>query len=179
MNNSKTKSLAYAAILLALCIVSQFLKNLSVYITGPIINTCLILCVMTAGIGYALAISVITPVTSFVITGSPIMSAIPLIIPCVMVGNIILVLCVFFLHKCFGKKLGFPVSMLVGVVLKALFMGLVIALWVIPAFIPEKMAAKTSVFQTTFSVTQLITGLIGAVLAYIIFIPISKTIKNQ
>ncbi|MCQ2483650.1 MAG: ECF transporter S component, partial [Clostridia bacterium] len=95
MSRNKSKSLAYAAILLAICIVSQFLKNTSVYITGPIINACLLLCVLTAGIKYAVALSVITPITSFIITGSPIMAAIPMIIPCVIVGNIIYVICFF------------------------------------------------------------------------------------
>ncbi len=34
----KTKQITLTAIMLAICIVSQFLKNLSVYITGPIIK---------------------------------------------------------------------------------------------------------------------------------------------
>ena len=39
----KTRQITVTAILLAICIVSQFFKNLSVYITGPIINAALIL----------------------------------------------------------------------------------------------------------------------------------------
>ena len=35
--NDKTKKITTAAALLAICIVSQFFKNFSVYITGPII----------------------------------------------------------------------------------------------------------------------------------------------
>ena len=40
-----TKQITTTAILLARCIASQFLRNVSVYMTGPIINACLILAV--------------------------------------------------------------------------------------------------------------------------------------
>ena len=42
----KTKQITVAAIMLAICLVSQFFKNLSVYITGPVINAALILTVL-------------------------------------------------------------------------------------------------------------------------------------
>ena len=38
----KTKQITVTAIMLAICIISQFFKNLSVYITGPVINAALI-----------------------------------------------------------------------------------------------------------------------------------------
>lgn len=179
MKKINTKALAQAAILLAICILSQFLKNLSVYITGPIINTCLIICALTAGLSWAIILSVITPVTSFIITGSPIMSAIPLIIPCVMVGNAILVICVALLKSKPNSKIGEPLSMVIGSILKAVFMGAVIAMLIIPMMIPEKMAPMMGTLQTTFSVTQLITALTGSVFAYIIMIPLKKVLKNE
>ena len=178
MKKFNTKALAWAAILLAICIVSQFFKNLSVYITGPIINACIIICALTAGLGWAVLLSVVTPVTSFIITGSPIMSAIPLIIPCVMAGNAILAVCVALLKDKLGSKWGEVLSMIAGSVLKAIFMGIVISLIIIPAMLPEKMAPMMKVFQTTFSLTQLITALIGSALAYVIMIPLGKIIKN-
>lgn len=174
MSKINTKAIAWTALLLAICIISQFFKNLSVYITGPIINTCLIICVMTAGLGYSIILCVITPITSFLITGSPIMSAIPLIIPCVMVGNILLVFFVWLLKDKMKGIIAFPISMIAGSVAKAVFMGVVIASIIIPMMLPEKMVPKMAVFQTTFSITQLITSLIGSVLAYIIMIPLKK-----
>ena len=175
----KVRSLAYAAILLAICIVSQFFKNFSVYITGPIINACLILCAMSAGVGYSILLCIITPITSFLITNSPIIAAIPAIMPCIMVGNAILVLCVALLRKKPNAKIGFPLSMGIGSVFKGIFMGGVISYLLIPMLLPEAMAPKMAVFQTTFSVTQLITSLMGSVLAWILWIPISKTIKEE
>lgn len=179
MKKFNTKALTQAAILLAICIVSQFFKNLSVYITGPVINACLIICALTAGTGWAVLLSIVTPVTSFIITGSPIMSAIPLIIPCVMVGNAILVICIGLIKGKPGSRWVQPLSMLIGSVGKAVFMGIVISLIIIPTLLPQDKAPMMKVFQTTFSITQLITALIGSVLAYVIMIPLKKALRNE
>ena len=56
------------------------------------------------GIPCGIILSVITPVTSFFITGSPIIGAIPAIMPCIMAGNAILVLGVGLVtKKCKGN----------------------------------------------------------------------------
>lgn len=178
MKKINTKALVQTAVLLAICIVSQFFKNFSVYVTGPIINACLAIAVMTAGLGYALALSIITPVTSFIITGSPIMAAIPAIIPAVMVGNAVYVIFIALLGKK-RFKLAFPVSMAVGTVGKALFMGAVISYFLVPMLLPEKMQPMMPTVQATFSVTQFITAAIGSVYAYIINFALKKTAKNQ
>ena len=128
----KTKQITVTAIMLAICLVSQFFKNLSVYITGPIINAALILTVLYAGMACGIILSIITPVTSFFITGSPVMAAIPAMFPCIMIGNIILVVCVGLLRKKCGKAAGFPVSIAIGAILKAVFMGIAIALIILP-----------------------------------------------
>lgn len=173
-----TKQITTTAALLAICIVSQFFKNASVYITGPVVNACLILAVLSAGVTCGIILSVITPVTAFFISGSPIMSAIPAIIPCVMVGNIILVLSVGMISKKIKGNGGLVAGMAAGSVLKALFMGIVIAWLLIPSLIPAAMEAKMAVFQTTFSITQLITALIGSVYAFIIWIPLKKVMAK-
>lgn len=140
----KTRQITVTAILLAICIVSQFFKNLNVYITGPIINAALILTTVYAGLACGIILSVITPITSFFITGSPIMAAIPAMFPCIMIGNIILVLAVALLRSKFGKKAGLPVSIVIGAVLKALFMGILISLIILPNMLPGKNAANVT-----------------------------------
>lgn len=173
-----TKQITTTAVLLAICIVSQFFKNLSVYITGPIINACLILAVLSVGMICGIILAVITPVTAFFISGSPIMAAIPAIIPCVMIGNVILVLGVGLLSKKMKGNAGLVAGMAAGSVLKALFMGIVIALILIPSLIPAKMEPKMGIFQTTFSITQLITAVIGSVYAFIIWLPLKKVMAE-
>ena len=174
-----TKQITMTAALLAICIVSQFLKNTSVYITGPIINACLILAGMSGGMVSGLLLAVITPVTSFFITGSPIIAAIPAIMPCIMAGNTILVIGVCLAVQKKPGQVGMVIGMTAGSLVKAVFMGVVISMMLIPMLLPEKMQPKMAVFQTTFSVTQLITALIGSVLAYIIWIPLQKVMKEQ
>lgn len=169
-----TRQITTTAVLLAICIVSQFFKSASVYITGPVINACLIIAVLSAGMACGITLAVITPVTAFFISGSPIMAAIPAIIPCVMAGNAILVIGVGILSRRIRGNGGLIVGMAAGSVVKALFMGIVIALILIPTLIPAKMEPMTAVFQTTFSITQLITAAIGSVYAFIIWIPLKK-----
>lgn len=171
----KTKQITVTAIMLAICILSQFFKNLSVYITGPIINAALILTVVYAGMACGIILSIITPITSFFITGSPIMAAIPAMFPCIMIGNILLAVAVGLLRKKFGKTAGLPVSIVIGAVLKAAFMGILISLIVLPAFLPAKMQPMMHALQLQFSLTQLITAIIGGVYAVIIAAVLNKT----
>lgn len=173
-----TKQITTTAILLAICIASQFLKNLSVYITGPIINACLILAVLSVGVGCGIILAVITPITAFLIAGSPIMAAIPAIIPCIMLGNVILVLGVGLITKKVKGNAGLIAGMAAGSVVKALFMGIVISMILIPMLLPEAMAPKMTVFQTTFSITQLITALIGSIYAFVLWIPLKKVVSK-
>ena len=180
-----TKKIAINAILLAICIASQFFKNLSVYITGPIINLCIVLSVMMTGIGWGIILSVITPVTAFFIAGSPVTQAVPLIVPFIMAGNAVLAVMVHFFFKPAVIKEEIFISFrsaifaILSALAKGVFMGLTISLWLIPTFIPEAspLRGKMSVFQMTFSVTQFTTALIGFVYFYIVWKAVSKVAK--
>ena len=191
MNGPAKKSLAWkiavTAILLALCIVSQFFKSLSVYITGPIVNLCLITAVMTAGMLWGVVLAVITPVTAFIIAASPVMSAVPGIIPLIMLGNVTLVFMVNFLFKpaVSGGKPLISVRSVAAAVLSCLakgcVMGLTIALWLLPSFIPQgsPLREKLPVFQVMFSVTQFITAVIAFIYFFIIWKPLGGALKTQ
>lgn len=186
VNVSITKKIAVTAILLAVCIASQFLKNLSVYITGPIVNLCIILAVMTAGLSWGVILSVITPVTAFFIAASPVMQAVPWIIPLIMCGNAVLAIMVAVLFRPAVLKsdrllnLKSVLMAVISALAKGVFMGLTIALWLLPSFIPAEspLREKMSIFQTTFSITQFITALIGFVYFFIVWIPIRQTMEK-
>ncbi len=181
------KQIAITAILLALCLASQFFKGLSVYITGPIINLCLVFAVMTAGLMWGLLLAVVTPVTAFIIAASPVMTAVPSIIPLIMLGNAVLVVLVYFLFKpaISGTKPLISVRSVIMAVLpclaKGCVMGLTIALWLLPTFIPEAspLREKLPVFQTMFSATQFVTAIIGFVYFFILWKPLCKLLKTQ
>lgn len=170
-----TKKIAVTAVLLALAIASQFLKNMSVYITGSIINLILIMAVLFVGAGCASVIAIVTPITSFIITGSPIMAAMPLVIPAVMIGNEVLVLVVATL-----KKRPLAVRVVAASIVKAAVMGLLISLIIIPVFGPDTSLPEKALTaaKMTFSLTQLITALIGGVLACIIFPLVKKGVNT-
>lgn len=181
-----TKQLTRTALLLTICIISQFMKNTSVYLTGPIINAVLLIALWTINLKASVVLCVITPITAFLITGSPITAAIPLMIPVIMIGNAILVTATWMGAK--KGKAGNYVGMGIGSVLKAAFMWIMSSYVLFPIF-GEKVASKLpkpealpnvlATAKVTFSVTQLITAVIGCVLAVIIMVPLKKYIKNE
>lgn len=171
------KQITTTAILLAICIISQLFKNLSIFITGPIINTCIALAVLMVNLPCGIILSVITPITAYIIAASPVMTAVPLIIPFIMLGNCVLALAVHFILKKEIYKAGRkPINvknMILSVVCalaKGLFMGVTIALWLLPTFIPAEspLRGKMAVFQTTFSLYQFLTACIGFVYVFLI-----------
>ena len=183
-----TKQLVQTALLLAICIASQYFKNLSVYITGPIVNLTIILGVLSVGLWSGLLLSIIAPVTAFFFTGSPIMAAIPLMFPAVMAGNAVLAVTVWYFQKKTSFKWRLPAGLIAGSVLKAVFMGIVIVLIILPIFgdniasklpKPEALPMVLATAKVTFSVTQLTTALIGSALAYVIWMPLKKYLKAE
>ncbi len=191
MNDTKTqtltKQIAITAVLLAVCIASQIFKTLSVYITGPIVNLCLILATLTAGLTWGIVLAIITPVTAFIIAASPVMNVVPGIIPLIMLGNIVLVVMVHFLFKPAISGEGFFINVrsvimaILSALAKGCFMGLTIALWLLPTFIPEAspIREKMPVFQTSFSITQFITALIGFVYFFIVWKPLKSVLYKK
>lgn len=183
-----TKQLVQTALLLAICIASQYFKNLSVYITGPIVNLTIILAALSVGLWSGLLLSIIAPVTAFFFTGSPIMAAIPLMFPAVMAGNAVLAVTVWYFQKKTSFKWRLPAGLIAGSVLKAVFMGIVIVLIILPIFgdniasklpKPEALPMVLATAKVTFSVTQLTTALIGSALAYVIWMPLKKYLKAE
>lgn len=185
-----TKQLVQTALLLAICIASQYFKNLSVYITGPIVNLTIIIAVLAVGLWGGLLLSIVAPITAFFFTGSPIMAAIPLMFPAIMAGNAVLAITVwYFQNKThFNFKGNLPVGLIVGSILKAVFMGIVIVLIILPLFgsniatqlpNPDALPKVLATAKVTFSITQLTTALIGSALAYVIWLPLKKYLKTE
>ncbi|MBR5348722.1 MAG: ECF transporter S component [Lachnospiraceae bacterium] len=178
------REIAFTALLLAVCLVSQLFKNMSVYITGPVINACLVLAVFAVNLPCALCLSIITPVTAFLITGAPVMSAVPVLIPLIMLGNCVLVVCVFLLMKrdAYAKEsvktaVIYVIKAVICSGAKAAVMGLTISLWALPTFLPMEgpLRKNIGVFQNTFSIVQLTTALIGFAYVYVIWAAVKHT----
>lgn len=179
-----TKQITTTALLLAICVASQFFKNLSVFITGPIVNACLIIAVLSVGLLGAVILGIITPITAFLITGSPVMSAVPAMIPMIMLGNVVLVVTVWLFYsvilKATNEHIRLIAGMIIGSVVKAIIMGLTISVWLLPSYLPEAMQEKMlPMLKAQFSTVQLITALIGSVYAFIIWQVLKKVLKQN
>ena len=102
----KTKQITVTAVMIALSIVViQFIKaplmiaGQSVAISGALINLILIIDTLYCGLVSGIILSVIIPVFSFILTQSPLISAVPVILPCIMIGNIVFVLFAWFVRN--------------------------------------------------------------------------------
>ena len=159
-----TKRITTTALLLALCIVFQSMKGLSIYLTGSAVNCILVIATLYCGLLSGTCIAILTPVVAYFMGATPIMNMIPLMMLVIMVGNELIVLCVWLFHK---KRM--EVGMLLGCVTKALFLWLAVWFAVLPIFgtkLPEPMVMTV---KTTFSITQFVTACIGSVIAWVIY----------
>lgn len=180
-----TKQITVTAIMLALSVVViQFVKlplsisGQSIGISGALINLILIIDTLYCGLLSGMLLAIIIPVLSFVLTASPIISAVPWILPCIMLGNAVLVLFAWFVR---GKKLEanlLPISLVAGAFAKAGVMSLFIIKWVLPHFGGNLPAEIYNMAKVTYSSTQVIAGLIGAFLACVVW-PVLKLALKQ
>lgn len=108
--------------------------------------------------------------------------------PAIMAGNAILAVSVWYFKEKTSLKFKLPVGMIVGSIFKAAFMGILIVLILLPTFgdqiaaklpKPEALPAVLQTAKITFSVTQLTTALIGSLIAYLIWIPLSRYLKSE
>ena len=159
-----TNQLTTTALLLALCIIFQSLKSLSVYLTGSAVNCILVIATLYCGIWSGTCIAILTPIIAYFMGATPIMNMIPLMMPVIMFGNELLVLSVGLL-----KKKCLEIGMLLGCVTKAGFLWSTVWFVVLPVFgtkLPEKLVTTV---KGTFSITQFVTACIGCVIAWILY----------
>lgn len=160
----KTKKIVMTAVLLALCIVFQSMKGISVYLTGTAVNTFLIMAALVVGTGSSVFLAVVTPVIAYLMGATPIMQLIPLMVPTVMLGNLVISLC-----AAAGRKGRLPFWLAAGAVLKAAALWILVWYAILPFFgadVPELMQLAV---KTSFSITQLITAAAGGVISYLIY----------
>lgn len=188
MKKITTKQLTITALLLAICLISQYFKNLSVYITGPIINAILIIAVLSAGLYSGILLAIIAPITAFFFTGSPLMAAIPLMFPTIMLGNLVIVLFTYIFQNKMTFKYHLATGLVLGSLVKAVVLGVLVAFILIPAFgsnvadklpKPEMLPKVLATAKITFSIIQLSTAMIGSAYAMIIWLPLKHVLKNE
>ena len=124
-----TKKLVQTGILLALCLVFQLLKGISVYITGPMVNAILILASLSCGWYSGVLIAVVAPLTAMLIGATPIVNAVPAMLPVIMIGNALIAVSAWL----FRNRM-LPLGLAIGSCLKAGFLWLSVWYVVLPFF---------------------------------------------
>lgn len=166
------KFMTRTAILLALTIVFQTIGRslpfgqANQFVTGSLVNACLIIAAASVGIWGGLAVSVLSPFGA-ILTGAPINIAFA---PFIAVGNFILVLLFFIFRK---KQI---LGVASGAVLKFGFLFASINLFVNWVNLPEKQATT---MLASFSWPQLVTAIIGGALALAVLKTIGKSLVKE
>ena len=124
-------------------------------------------------------ISIAAPVTSFIITQSPMIAAVPMILPFIMVGNVVIVLFAWAV-RCKKLELNLlPLSLVAGSFAKWGVMTLLIVQWVLPVFGADLSPKMKAMAAATYSTTQLYAALAGTALTCIIWPIIKLGVKRS
>ena len=176
----RTRTLTVTAIMLALCVVVQLFKTPgTIPITGSLINLILIIDTLYCGLASGVILSILAPITSFIITGAPVIAAIPTLLPCIMVGNAIFVVFAWLVRF---KRLELnllPLSLVAGSIAKWGIMTLLIVHWVLPTFGKGLAPKLYNMASVTYSTTQLYTALLGSALACVIWPILRLAVKRN
>ncbi len=168
MKNDKIGMITRTAVLLAVVVVVQMVgKSLPFnnFIVGPLVNLCVLVAAMIAGIGGGVAIAVLSPFTSLINNHAPLASALLLYAPVISVANLILVIVFYFLYNK-NKYAG----VILGSILKFGFLygsiNLFLNIFQFPKF--------SKILLALFSWPQLVTALVGGFIA----IPVITRLRN-
>ena len=130
-------------------------------ITGPIVNAVLILTLLMFGIRHAVAIAMIPSLMA--LSGGLLPVVLAPIVPFIMLGNMILILCVDWAYNNFKDKAkGYWVGMIVGAGLKFSFLFLSVNI-ISGLLIKQELAIKVAQMM---SWPQLYTAVLGGVIAW-------------
>lgn len=168
MRNKRILWLTQTALFIALLIVLQVVtKGFGQFVTGACVNLVLISAVLLTGLGAGATVALVSPVLAAAMGIAP---ALMQIVPCIMLGNLTLVVIIWIIMKNTGgvqKVLSWCCAVPVAAVCKALVLWLSIVKLILPMMsaLPEK---QVQVMSATFSWPQLVTALLGGLLAAII-----------
>jgi len=170
MKVSSVRFITTTAMLLALTVLFQMLRLVipaspfQQILIGSLVNLCLIVSAGTAGLWSGVIISVVSPIIALAQGHIPF----PWMLPFVIIGNVLLVICYALLMKK-SQILGFAV----GAVLKTAFLWIGVVLIGISLFnVPETPAKALS---GAFSWLQLVTAVIGGVVS----LPIVRALRPK
>ena len=173
MNKDRIRLITRTAVLLAVVVVVQLvgrsLPNNN-FIVGPLVNMCLLVAAMTAGVTGGITIAILSPLTSLINNNAPVAAALLPFSPVIALANIAFVLTFYFLYNK-NKYIGLAAAAVFKFGL--LFLGIRIFLNI---FDFPKFTQK--LFQL-FSWPQLVTAIIGGIIAIPVIYTLKKALKSE
>jgi hypothetical protein len=158
-NFTQTRFVTRTALLLALVIVVQMTGRLipnNNFIVGPLVNACLLVSTVLAGVWSGIIIAVVSPFASLINNHSPVAAALLPFAPFVAVGNSVYIMS-YYLYKKKSPLAGISI----GSALKFAFLYSAIRLF-LRIFNFSKFA---KILLLLFGWPQLVTALLGGILA--------------
>lgn len=159
--------IATVGIALALCLLAQAFKGIQ-FVTGPLVNTVLIITGLYVGMIPGVIVAVLSPVMAYIFAPAPVMQALPQMISVIMLGNSVIVMVTCLLKR----KIILGLS--IAAISKSLVMWLLSSFVIIPLFGDALRAPMIEAIRVTFSINQLVTSVIGAIIAY----PVWQLMQN-
>jgi len=168
-----TRTAVFIALLTVLQVISSMAGNQ--IITGTIVNTILVVCVMTSGLSSGLTLAAVSPFLAAFIGIGPHLALTPFI----ALGNVVLVLLWRLIGSSLGKK-RLP-GLVASVVIAGGAKSIVLFLGIVKIAVPLLMnldESRADVISAMFSVPQLINAILGGSIALIIIVGYGRIIER-
>ena len=179
---TKTQKITRTALLIAMLFVIQYFKNISAYISGPLINTILLVATFYIGIPSGILLSIITPISSYFIAGGSAMTFLMVqtnfaVLPVIIIGNIIIVVLSYIIYNN-KNNLKLILGLTISSISKWLFM-LLCSEYILKPLFSDSLGEKIAMLGKIFGTLQLYAGLLGSLIFYLIFKIIKKTTSRS
>ena len=179
--HSRVKWITRTGILTALLIALQWATAgtqvfAGQYITGSCVNCILAVSVLFGGLWSGVMVAVLSPFCAFLLGVGPKLIQ---IVPCIAVGNTVLVLCLHFLLGYKSRPVWWQIgSVVISAAAKFAVLYTAVVLVVIPVMGDALATKQVQTFTTMFSWPQMVTALLGGAAA-LLMLPVLKKATKQ
>lgn len=145
------------------------------YITGSLVNCVLAIAALIGGLWSGVTVAILSPLCAFLVGVGPKLIQ---IIPAIMLGNLVLVMVLYFLLD--SKAVAIwrrVVAVIAAGAAKFIMLYLAVVQVLIPAMGPMLPEKQATAFSVMFSYPQLITALIGTTVAVLLLPVLRKILK--
>lgn len=180
-NHGKILWITRTGVLIALLITLQWATAgtsafAGQYITGSCVNAVLATAALIGGLWSGVVVAVLSPFCAFLLGIGPQLIQ---IVPCIALGNLVFVVCMYFWNGRRARSVLLQAcGLLVSAAAKFAVLYTAVVLVLIPVMGDALKEKQVATFTTMFSWPQLVTALIGGTVALVIYPVLKKAIKK-